>query len=77
MIILLMLILIQEQSELNIKDGYNSYLFNLEIGEVIPAIDVFIEPKEINGEIRTGWYDILVICEDKVISNEILVRGSE
>ena len=23
----------------------------------------------------TGWYDILVICEDKVISNEILVRG--
>lgn len=63
--------------ELNIKDGYNSYLFNLEIGEVIPAIDVFIEPKEINGEIRTGWYDILVICEDKVISNEILVRGSE
>ena len=61
--------------ELSIKTGYNSYLFNLDIDEVCDPINVIIEPNSFPEGIRTGWYDILVICEDKVISNEVLIRG--
>ena len=63
--------------ELALQTEYNSYILNLEIGEVCDPIEVYIKPNPINDKVRTGWYDILVICEDKVISNEILVRGSE
>lgn len=72
--------------ELKIKDpidpvtgkGCNSYIFNLEVGEVCPTINIQIEPfSSSNNEIKTGWYDVLVICEDKVFSNEILVRGNQ
>ena len=60
--------------ELKILNEYNSYLFNLDIDEVCDPIEVSIGPFD---EIKTGKYDILVICEDKIISNEILIRGGE
>ena len=63
--------------ELTLRSEYNSYLFNLAIGEVCEPIDVLIEPTVFDDGIRTGLYDVLVICEDKVISNEILIRGKE
>lgn len=62
--------------ELEIAGGYKSYLFNLEVGEECDPINVQIIPKEIDGEIKTGLYDILVFCEDKVFSNEILIKGN-
>lgn len=61
--------------ELTISNGFNSYLFNLNVGEVCDPLNIEISPCEINGEIKTGWYDILVLCEDKIIQNEIIVRG--
>ena len=57
--------------------GCNSYTFNLEVGEVCPPIYTEIKPFMFENGIKTGWYDILVICEDKVFSNEILVRGNQ
>lgn len=62
-------------NELEIKnDAYENYTFSLDVGEVCPPIKAIIGPKE---EIKTGLYDILVIYEDKVISNEILIRGDK
>ena len=65
-------IIIITPPELEILSGYNSYLFNLDINEVCDPIEILIGPSEEN---KTGKYDILVICEDKVFSNEILIRG--
>lgn len=60
-------------NELEIKnEAFENYTFKLEVGEVCPPIEIVIGPTE---EIKTGLYDILVIYEDKVISNEILIRG--
>lgn len=60
-------------NELEIKnDIYENYTFHLDVDEVCPPITAIIGPKE---ETKTGLYDILVIYEDKVISNEILIRG--
>ena len=73
-------------SELELQYGYDNYKFNLNVGEKIgdpenidtnPPIEVAIKPKRFDGKIRSGKYDILVICEDKVITNEILIRGEE
>ena len=66
--------------ELKIENDYNSYLFDLDIGEEIgnkdvPPIRVPIVPANEN-EIPTGWYDVIVICEDKIFSNEILIKGN-
>lgn len=54
-------------------EGYDSYKFNLEVNEVCDPINVTLKPSQLQ---KTGWYDILVICEDKVIKNEILIKGS-
>ena len=73
-------------SELELQYGCDSYKFDLNVGEKIgdpenidtnPPIEVAIKPKRFDGKIRSGKYDILVICEDKVITNEILIRGEE
>ena len=64
-------------SELVIENNINSYLFNLDKDEICDPIEVVIKPKIYEDGARTGKYDILVICEDKVISNEILIRGKE
>ena len=63
--------------ELSFESEYNTFKFNLDINEsfTIPNIKIF--PRTFNGEVRTGWYDILVICEEKVFSKEILVKGGE
>lgn len=64
--------------ELYFPNEYNSFKFNLDVNEPPINIEVPIAPKEINGEIKTGLYDILVICEDKVIKDEItIIRGEE
>ena len=51
-------------------ENYNSIKFNLDVNEKIDDISIPIMPKK---QI-TGWYDILVFCEDKVITNEILIK---
>lgn len=64
--------------ELYLPNEYNSFKFNLDVNEPPINIEVPIAPKEINGNIKTGFYDILVICEDKVIKDEItIIRGEE
>ena len=73
-------------SELELQYGCESYKFDLNVGEKIgdpenidtnPPIEVAVKPKRFDGKIRSGKYDILVICEDKVITNEILIRGED
>ena len=64
--------------ELQFKDGYyNHYTFSFEKEEPPFTIKTVIEPKEIDGEKRTGYYDILIFCEDNVFKKEILVRSGE
>lgn len=54
----------------------NSFKFNLKKDESFSIPNIQIIPTIFNEEgIKTGWYDILVICEDKIISNEIIIRG--
>lgn len=63
--------------ELKFKEGNNCYKFNFDINEPPFTINTLIEPNKINGEIRTGYYDILIFCEDHVFKQEILVRSGE
>ena len=39
-----------------------------------PTDIIRIKPKKINGKYRTGKYDVIVFCDDKVIKEEITVR---
>lgn len=58
--------------ELKFISGVNHYLINIQEGEsfTIPNI-IGLE------ELRTGYYDILIFCDDFVKKEEILVRRSE
>ena len=60
--------------ELEFKNEYNGVKFNLDVGEVIDDISIPIKPKLINNQFKTGRYDIIVFCEDKIIPNEVTVR---
>lgn len=53
---------------------YNSFNFNLDINEKFTIDNIIITPQDLTN-IRSGKYDILVICEDNIIKNEILIRG--
>lgn len=61
--------------ELEIQSGYNSFKFKLDVNEEFSIDDIIIKPTSFSDGARTGWYDVLVFCEDKVIANEILIRG--
>lgn len=64
--------------ELKFKNGVNCYKFNLEVDENLtipnPPESITIAPVITNGEIKTGYFDILIFCEDTVINKEVLVR---
>ena len=46
----------------------------MDIEEEPIKIDFELQPKEIDGVIKTGYYDIVLFCEDIVIKKEILIR---
>ena len=56
---------------------YGTFKFNLDLNESFTIPNIKISPRSFDGEVRTGWYDILVICEEKVISKEILIKGGQ
>ena len=60
--------------ELELINNFNSFKFNMDIEEEPIKIDFELQPKEINGVIKTGYYDIVLFCEDTVIKKEILIR---
>lgn len=62
--------------ELRIASGADSFKFDLKVGESFSIDDIIIKAKQFLNGFRTGKYNILVFCEDKVISNEIIVKGS-
>ena len=73
--------------ELQLQNETNGFKIDLDIDEEFTIGDfedenvplneqIIIKPKVFEDGIKTGWYDILVICEDKIISNEILIRGN-
>ena len=64
-------------NELRFKEGSQSYKFSFEMNEDPFTISTIIEPAAINNEFKTGYYDILIFCEDKVFKREILVRSGE
>lgn len=59
--------------ELFIDNQYNGITFDLEVDEVLEPVIFDIKAKE---GTQVGLYDIIVFCEDKIIPNEILVRGN-
>lgn len=63
--------------ELTLKNGYSSFKFNLDVGEVCTIPNILIEPTLYANGPKTGYYDILVFCEDKVIKNEVIIRGKQ
>ena len=63
--------------ELSLDNQYNTFKFSLDLKEEFTIPNIKISPRTFPDGIRTGWYDILVICEDKVISKEILIRGGQ
>lgn len=60
--------------ELELKNNFNSFKFNMDVNEDPIKIDFELQPKEINGIIKTGYYDIILFCEDTIIKEEILIR---
>ena len=46
----------------------------MDVNEDPIKIDFELQPKEINGIIKTGYYDIILFCEDTIIKEEILIR---
>ena len=63
--------------ELKLESDYNAFTFNLEIdekGDNAIRVPFELVPQTFYDEIKTGYYDILVFCEDTVIKKEILIR---
>ena len=60
--------------ELELKNNFNSFKFDIDINEDPIKIDFELQPKEIDGIIKTGYYDIILFCEDTIIKEEILIR---
>ena len=60
--------------ELELKNNFNNFKFNMDVNEDPIKIDFELQPKEINGIIKTGYYDIILFCEDTIIKEEILIR---
>lgn len=67
-------IIVPPEFELN---SPGSYYFDLDTEEekIVKIEGIKINPVKENNHLKTGLYDILVVCEDKIISNEILVRS--
>ena len=59
------------------EDEVCSYNFDLDLKESFTIRNIKIAPRTFNGEVKTGLYDILVICEENIYQNEILIRGGE
>ena len=53
------------------KQDFNNIEFELDVDESFPIDNIFIE---FSNEIKTGLYDILVICDDKILKEELTVR---
>ena len=60
--------------ELELKNNFNSFKFDIDINEDPIKIDFELQPKEVDGIIKTGYYDIILFCEDTIIKEEILIR---
>ena len=59
--------------EFSFVDDYNGFSFNLEKGESFDVKDIKLK---FDGN-KTGKYDILAFCDDKVMKKEIIVRKVE
>ena len=56
-------------------EGHQSYLFTLSSNP--PETSSVTKKISLKDNVQTGLYDVLVCCEDKIISNEILVRSRQ
>ena len=65
-------------NELKFKNGTNCYSWSFNLDEPQSfTINTTIEPQIIDNNKKTGYYDILIFCEDKEIKETILVRSKE